>query len=406
VPDSLGDLTELQNLNLGDNQLVSLPDIFAGLTEVHQLNLGDNPLSHLPETLGDMRSLHLLNIQNILVEELPARLNARIEANDLQIDEDFFPEDWRIQQSHARRFPNPNILHPLSHAPNSLRQSILDLGFKGDKASVWARFETERWARSFSAWLTALTGSEDGKNQKAVLQKNVGKLLDAMEKDSVLRTRCFVKAEEFTSTCHDNVAWGLFEFALDVEERQIELANPTDKELIQRGRGMYAASLVKAAAQSRSDEIRKNFPNFQEDLEIALFYVLEVKHLLPVAVPIEEMKYPQSVPGSITDKDITALQEEIEKAMNDTQAPPGFLNFMSAWLPLQQKLERRKARARAAIDEVAQDKVALLDDDSQTEESKKMDAYEKVSRERQDALKDLDIVETRQYFAELGIPSA
>ena len=57
LPDSLGQLTQLQTLDLSRNQLTALPDSLGQLTQLQSLNLHNNPLTALPESLGNLSQL-------------------------------------------------------------------------------------------------------------------------------------------------------------------------------------------------------------------------------------------------------------------------------------------------------------------------------------------------------------
>jgi hypothetical protein len=45
LPESLGQFTQLQSLNLSHNQLTALPESLGQLTQLHSLNLSDNQLT-------------------------------------------------------------------------------------------------------------------------------------------------------------------------------------------------------------------------------------------------------------------------------------------------------------------------------------------------------------------------
>ena len=62
LPDSLGQLRSLQVLNLHRNQLATLPDSLGQLSSLQKLYLHDNQLATLPDRLGQLSSLQTLTL--------------------------------------------------------------------------------------------------------------------------------------------------------------------------------------------------------------------------------------------------------------------------------------------------------------------------------------------------------
>ena len=71
LPDSIGQLTNLEELELRINQLANLPESIGGLTSLTTLGLGGNQLVTLPESIGELTSLQRLNLYNNRLVNLP-----------------------------------------------------------------------------------------------------------------------------------------------------------------------------------------------------------------------------------------------------------------------------------------------------------------------------------------------
>jgi internalin A len=74
LPDSLGQLTQLTELNLSNNQLKALPHSLGQLTQLTELNLSNNQLKALPHSLGQLTQLTELNLSNNQLKALPESL--------------------------------------------------------------------------------------------------------------------------------------------------------------------------------------------------------------------------------------------------------------------------------------------------------------------------------------------
>ncbi|KAI4386877.1 hypothetical protein MLD38_004764 [Melastoma candidum] len=71
LPDSIGDILTLVYLNLSGNQIAKLPPTLCRLIRLQELDLSSNKLSALPESIGSLVSLKKLNIETNNLEELP-----------------------------------------------------------------------------------------------------------------------------------------------------------------------------------------------------------------------------------------------------------------------------------------------------------------------------------------------
>ena len=71
LPESIGNLSSLKELNLENNNLITLPESIGNLSSLKELNLENNNLRILPESIGNLSSLEKLNLDGNILLTLP-----------------------------------------------------------------------------------------------------------------------------------------------------------------------------------------------------------------------------------------------------------------------------------------------------------------------------------------------
>ena len=85
LPESLWQLTQLQELYLSDSELSHLPESLGQLTQLREFDLGGNQLNHLPESLGKLTQLRWLSVTVNRLKCLPESLGQLKQLEDLQL---------------------------------------------------------------------------------------------------------------------------------------------------------------------------------------------------------------------------------------------------------------------------------------------------------------------------------
>jgi leucine-rich repeat protein SHOC2 len=85
LPEKLGHINYLTELNLGNNQLVNLPKNIGNLSNLTWLNLEDNQLTSLPKSIGNLSSLTWLNLEDNQLVNLPVNIVSLSNLNVLNI---------------------------------------------------------------------------------------------------------------------------------------------------------------------------------------------------------------------------------------------------------------------------------------------------------------------------------
>jgi internalin A len=122
LPESLGELRQLQRLHISNTPLETFSDTLGRLTQLQNLNVSNNPLKRLPESLGHLKKLQSLYISNTLLEALPESLgqlaqlqNLNVSDNPLKVLPERLGQLKRLQSLHISKAP-------LKGLPESLGQ--------------------------------------------------------------------------------------------------------------------------------------------------------------------------------------------------------------------------------------------------------------------------------------------
>lgn len=74
LPNSIGRMSKLNNLNVDRNALAALPTDIGNLISLGVLSLRDNKLTKLPAELGNCTQLHVLDVSGNRLQYLPYSL--------------------------------------------------------------------------------------------------------------------------------------------------------------------------------------------------------------------------------------------------------------------------------------------------------------------------------------------
>ena len=85
LPETIGNLVKLQRLNISHNKLTSLPTTIVNFSILTQLHINNNLLNTLPSGIGQLINLKVLDISNNQINILPNELSQLIKLTNLDI---------------------------------------------------------------------------------------------------------------------------------------------------------------------------------------------------------------------------------------------------------------------------------------------------------------------------------
>ena len=71
IPENIGDLTELQYLELNYNKISTIPESIGQLKKLNYLDLSYNDIESLPDSIGQLESLYELNLSHNKISTIP-----------------------------------------------------------------------------------------------------------------------------------------------------------------------------------------------------------------------------------------------------------------------------------------------------------------------------------------------
>lgn len=134
LPDSIGNLSQLQFLWIMSNQLTHLPESIGNLSQLRQLWLQENQLTHLPESIGNFSQLQEFELEENNLMYLPDSIDKCTELKSFDLDGNPFlaRTDWparklALEQKNRKVFISdklPTPPHPFPATITDAKQII------------------------------------------------------------------------------------------------------------------------------------------------------------------------------------------------------------------------------------------------------------------------------------------
>jgi Leucine-rich repeat (LRR) protein len=112
LPAAIGELHQLESLELGFNPLTTLPESFLRLTNLQRLDLSDTEIRKLPPVVLQLRRLITLDLSNNGLTELPEGLRMLTQLKELHLHSNEslnLPREILGSRSHETSPENPPV---------------------------------------------------------------------------------------------------------------------------------------------------------------------------------------------------------------------------------------------------------------------------------------------------------
>ncbi|HEU4622027.1 MAG TPA: leucine-rich repeat domain-containing protein [Burkholderiaceae bacterium] len=121
LPEHIGQLDHVVDLDLRDNKLQALPESIGQLQQLRALHVGDNALTALPHALGRLKMLRTLVANNNQLRDLPESMREMTELHTLDISEN------HLESLSPHLPPSITALYAASNQMTSLPDHVTSL---------------------------------------------------------------------------------------------------------------------------------------------------------------------------------------------------------------------------------------------------------------------------------------
>ncbi|MFZ6771364.1 NEL-type E3 ubiquitin ligase domain-containing protein [Undibacterium sp. SXout7W] len=310
----------LQELHVGHNQLTNLPMLQEGL---HYIALNNNLLTNLPHLPQSLRSLEACDNGLVLLPDniltLPRHCTIRFNGTRLPIS----TRDQLIAATQAEGYNNARIMMEMDHMENlpppPLQDSVSAWEKEAGKttATDWSAFAGEESASSFSDFLIRLreTSEYDNTTTRPHFQQRVFHILEQIGQDSDLRKIVFTEAHEAMNFCSDRVATGI----LNIENACLNQRVLTDiqvgkydnapHEVVEHCKAQYRQEKLHEATSNKLIALRVTNPEFDEDIEVNLGFIVAFSQEFTLNAPIKSMRHASC--SMITPEDVADIRKNL-----------------------------------------------------------------------------------------------
>lgn len=306
IPENLPQ--SLLTLNANNNRLTCLPSQLPAALQ--RLYVNNNQIRHMPDTLPS--SLHIFEITNNqlinFTHHWPPRLRElHMTGNRLP----HFPDNLPISISIlSTDFIDP----PLYPVPSDFLGRIRFWNPNID-SEQWKKIESEENATIFGDFLEKLSSSKNNWNQLLRIQIVDWLNYLSKEENTEIRKLTFLVAQEAIGSCVDRASFYFNTMHTLMIGNELTKPGISIETLFETNRGLFRLCILEKIATEQATKRRKQTSGFQEDIEIYLSYLYELRDIL--SLPIHTQVQYDTI-ARITEEELQIAKDRIiEKETND-----------------------------------------------------------------------------------------
>lgn len=321
LPDVLGRMHHIQYLSIANNKFSEIPRSLANLVNLREFNISNNVLKEVPDNIQEFKKLELFNAACNQIERVSKKLA-------------YLPKIKKVMLSHNRILKFPGKIRRIEKLELEDQLPLASFAdFSPEFATQWKKnFQYEFGSANLEMWLARyeeILRMPGTANCRAVFKERIGHLLNAMMKNSNLRTLCYDKAENVIGTCHDGILFSLFEMEiLQIEDRIIAL-QLSDDEIRQEMEKVFNFYRLQELAVIHSDKYSNKQEIEADALETVLFFYNSPANTLTMPLSDERvrfMRYPHM--SQATDDDVRKAVAQIQQEKREF-GQDFLINFLS-----------------------------------------------------------------------------
>lgn len=360
LPESLGNLSELEILTLSSSSVTSLPESLGNLRRLQYLGAEDCCLTTLPESFGNLSRLTYANLSRNPLRSLPGNIfrlppNCQVSLSACRFSDQIL---GRLQEvTRTRGYSGPRIRFDM--ASLELENSCFSLADYlkrflkiSGRASVDLSFITNLSIYEkgqIQMWFSRLSGvanfRQEGETKKCFAQRILS-YIEFASKDEGFRDVLLGVVDGASKTCGDRVILSVLHIDLAYQLATMDKSDPQKvADLLKRGPG--ALGILEEIARNKIPTL-----GIVDEIEVYLAYPIQLKEVLGLPINTDKMLHFEV--SGVTAQDLEQARQEVQAFFDDKEALLRFLVGQEIWLDLLKKTfpERHEALDRLRFKEV------------------------------------------------------